>query len=949
MKKLVLIALFFILLLAKTNPVFAQSEILSNNPPRVDWFQINTPKFQVIFQDGFGREARRAANTLQHLSQPVSKTLLQETRKIAVVLQNRNAISNGFVTITPRRSEFYTMPPQDYNFLGNNDWIDLLAVHEYRHVVQFDKSITGFNKLLFYAFGAPAVSAMSFMAVPQWFWEGDAVATETALTQGGRGRIPNFDMVFRTNLLEDRKYDYAKQHLRSFKDYVPNHYVLGYLMTTHLRRHHAAEIWARVTERAFRKPYIPFTFSRALNKETGKNLLQTYQGMMSELDSLWTHQLSGLKITDALSFHERQNKAFTNYQFPQQLSDGRVVALKSGMGDIQQFISFDSAGNEKVEFIPGIMNVSGMLSLEADKLVWNEYAFDPRWRAVNYSIIKMYDFKEKEIKNVTSRSRYTSAALSPDGQEIVTLHVSESNDYRLVILDAENGQVILTLPNPKNFFYAMPRFSDDGEQILAVKQTSNGKTISLFSRNTQESIDILPITSENIGHPVMYKNHVFYNASYRGIDNIYVTNLYNDKIWQVTSRKYGAFNPVISEDGESIIFNDYQKNGMNVAFMPFDTAAWVPLKNVEGQDIAYYQPLVEQEQHENILGTVPDTNYPIKKYNKLKNSFNPYAWGPLVSVTDRQLLVGFSSQDVLSTTALSAGYVYNANENSGYGFGQASYQGLFSIIDLNARLGNRSILQTFPDTTATVTWNEKSLGLGFRLPLVLTKSKYYENLSLQTNTALTEVTNYSLGEQVLPNQQADGILHAFSYRAAYSRLLKRSQRDLNSKFGQTVFAQYTHTPLGGSYKSSLFAAEGNLFFPGLFKHHSLHLRGGFQHENAENYTFSTPLFFPRGFGSRSFRYFYNASIQYRLPLFYPDVHLGPAINLQRVKANLFYDYGKGTPATGNDRIYHSLGLDITTDFNIMRFFPLFEMGVRYLYLPQTNTYSFQLLIGQFGF
>jgi hypothetical protein len=115
-------------------------------------------------------------------------------RKIPVILQNQSSVSNGFVTLTPRRSEFYTMPPQDYNFLGTNDWLDQLAAHEYRHVVQYQRANSGFNRALYYAFGPATLAAMASTSVPKWLWEGDAVAAETAFTHSGRGRIPNFGL-----------------------------------------------------------------------------------------------------------------------------------------------------------------------------------------------------------------------------------------------------------------------------------------------------------------------------------------------------------------------------------------------------------------------------------------------------------------------------------------------------------------------------------------------------------------------------------------------------------------------------------------------------------------------------------------------------------------------------------------------------------------------------------
>src|SRR5690606_7327779 len=117
--------------------------------------------------------------------------------------------------------EFFTMPPQNYNFVSTNDWLNMLAAHEYRHIVQYRHASRGFNKLVFYLFGNPSFAGLAHAAAPDWFWEGDAVATETAFTHGGRGRIPHFALAFRTNLLEGRTFNYHKQYLRSYKHHIP--------------------------------------------------------------------------------------------------------------------------------------------------------------------------------------------------------------------------------------------------------------------------------------------------------------------------------------------------------------------------------------------------------------------------------------------------------------------------------------------------------------------------------------------------------------------------------------------------------------------------------------------------------------------------------------------------------------------------------------------------------
>lgn len=146
--------------------------VMDGNPASVGWRMIRTPSFKVIFPEGFEYQGNRMANTLEHIRLPESKSIGSPSfRKMPVILQNRSANSNGFVTLAPLRSEFFAMPTQNYNFIGSNDWLNLLASHEYRHMAQFRQSARGFNKLLLVLFGQQALAGMSYFSVPPWFWE----------------------------------------------------------------------------------------------------------------------------------------------------------------------------------------------------------------------------------------------------------------------------------------------------------------------------------------------------------------------------------------------------------------------------------------------------------------------------------------------------------------------------------------------------------------------------------------------------------------------------------------------------------------------------------------------------------------------------------------------------------------------------------------------------------
>jgi hypothetical protein len=50
--------------------------------------------------------------------------------------------------------------------------------------------------------------------------------------------------------------------------------------------------------------------------------------------------------------------------------------------------------------------------------------------------------------------------------------------------------------------------------------------------------------------------------------------------------------------------------------------------------------------------------------------------------------------------------------------------------------------------------------------------------------------------------------------------------------------------------------------------------------------------------------------------------------------------------------FRSVGAEVSFDFNLMRFLPLFNMGIRYSYAMDNDPsqqHVFQLLIGNFGF
>lgn len=982
-KRILFVLLFF------TIGLRAQ-EVLNNNPPGLSWYKINTPNFRVLYPEGFEFQAQRMANTLEHIRQAEARTLGVSTKRISVILQNQNAISNGFVSLIPRRSEFYTMPPQNYNFTGTTEWLDQLASHEYRHVVQFDKANRGFNKLLYYAFGPATLAAMSVTAVPQWFWEGDAVVTETAFTSGGRGKIPNFGLVFRTNLLEGRAFNYHKQYLRSYKDNIPDHYVFGYHMVSYLRRRTGDPfIWEKVTKRAWGTPFIPFTFSNAIKKESGLYVTKLYNEMADELAREWREEVNALQLSAFETVPHNPRKGYTNYFYPQVLDESRILAMKSGIGDIAQLVILEN-GTEKKSFIPGILNDAGMLSAVGDLVVWNEYGFDPRWRMRTYSVIKLYDVQEKKLKFVTRKSRYAGAALSPDQQKIVTVETNTSYNTTLTVLDTA-GNVRKQFANPQQAFYSMPRWSADGKSIVVLKTTSSGRAVVVFDFDSGVEKELIPASNENIGHPVLQGDYLFYNSPVSGIDNIYVLVVSTGERFQVTSSKYGAYNPALSADDKTLYYNEQTRDGFDVVKMPVDPTTWRQIV-VKKDPKSFFQVITEQEGRPNLFDSIPQQSYATMKYSKVSGLFNPYSWGAYFNTGLTQADIGISSQDILSTTTLKAGYLYDINERTGLWRVGMSYQGFFPILDVDVTFGTRELDEGLvaydkieTDTVRvienlTYNWQERNLEAGFRLPLITTNSRYHGNFTIGNYFGYTRVedfTNSITGEGRIITPElpyywirsvpGNGTLRYNHFHMSAYRLLKQSRRDINSKWGQSFVLHGYGTPYGGDYKGSQFSFYTTLYFPGLFKHHSFWGYWGYQKTRIEllsrtstsnpfedngSYIFRNQIPLPRGLPISRFEDFYSMSGNYTFPVWYPDIAIGPLVNFQRIRANAFVDYGFGSSpsrTTPISRTYLSVGGEVRLDLNVMRLLNQFNIGFRYSYGIQPSATRFEFLLGTINF
>ncbi|MCJ7579467.1 MAG: hypothetical protein MUP98_02915, partial [Candidatus Aminicenantes bacterium] len=873
-------------------------------------------------------EAQTVANRAESIYCALIKTSAGTPKRLTLVLSNQGVVDNGYFRLAPRMSEWYHRP----TFLhttGVLDWYDLLAIHEGRHVVQFEEMNEGFTKIAGILFGDLGRLAASLRSVPLWLIEGDAVLVETEMTAGGRGRSPAFDMEIRALLLSGIRYSYQKAYLGSYADRYPNYYHLGYLLSAYAKRVFGPATIQNIFRGTVRRSNLFFPFAAAVKQETGVSVIKYYENVMDELSAFWTIQQKKMRTTNFRKINVKNRKVWTSYMSPRYDEDGSIYVQKTGMGDAASLVRIFPDGQE--EHIAQISPLSGFfnrLSIKKGRVCWSESVPDIRWGKREYSVIVVLNLKNNEIKRITKKSKLFDPMLSPDGQQVAAVEFTPQRQCSLLILDVNTGQEIFRLSNPENDFYLNPAWSEDGSKIVMMRQKREGRALSIIYPGSNEMIDIIPLCSENITHPVFYGDFILFNSPYSGIDNIYAIDIFSRQRYQITSSRFGAFFPEVSPDCQILLYNDYSIEGYDAAEIFLDPKEWTILEAVEKHSLPFFDPSVETESENNTVETkiFPTKKNEINNYFPLAHILNVHSWTYQPLPPD----LGFYlfSNDTLNMASFIGKLTYNLNEKK-IGFGVSGlYSGLFPLLDFGFNYGGRSAVYKYDEgEKKTFSWRETSANVGIQIPLNLSQGNYTTSFSLGSSLSLTSVAGKTI---VNSYENSNGLFFPLSHELHFLRTKKSSVRDFQPQWGQSLSLFYRHTPWEGDYTGNLFAAQIGLYFPGLFKHHSLFIKGEFERQNAINYQFPSEILFPRGYDYVFFDSFSKISINYAFPLAYPDWALDGIFYLKRLRTNLFIDYGIGNIGSKKN-IYRSCGIELKMGFHALDLPVELELGLRLAY------------------
>jgi hypothetical protein len=182
-------------------------------------------------------------------------------------------------------------------------------------------------------------------------------------------------------------------------------------------------------------------------------------------------------------------------------------------------------------------------------------------------------------------------------------------------------------------------------------------------------------------------------------------------------------------------------------------------------------------------------------------------------------------------------------------------------------------------------------------PFIWTEGEYRYQLTLQTTSKVKSRTAPPTWWRIQ------------SHTAILKRRSSKSARDIRSPWGQDIRVSYTHTPYGGP-TTQAFGTQLNLYFPSLFQHHSIRLGLTYQHKPGTPHLAQDPMLGSHDGSTHHIDQPITYSIDYAFPIVYPDWNPFGDLFIQRLRANIFYDWVHDHQFQNH---HHAIGMDLTMD------------------------------------
>jgi Tol biopolymer transport system component len=914
--------------------------------PAFTWTTLETPHFLIHYHQGEAEIAKRVAIIAEDVhTRLVPRVKWEPKGRTHLVLVDAMDDTNGLTTPFPyNHITLFITPPigaPGFGTTAYDEWMRTLVTHEYTHILHLDM-VHGPTDVLQYIFGR---LYFPNLFEPLWMIEGLAVYEETEQTSGGRGRSPGAEMVIRMAVLED-KFPRLSQ-AAVFPDFWPSGqvpYLFGEGFTRFIADKYGREKLADISTRYsyYGVPWFVDANSRWTLGAWYGDLWDEWHGKLKARYAKIREELSARGLTDSLTLTRR---GYVNIS-PVFSPDGKSIAYAVSNEDEFPGIYImkaDGTGDRKL-----VENTTSSTS-SGESIAWSPDGSGVYYTKIDvirntgvYTDIYFYDMNRNREMRITDGLRARDPFPSPDGRKLIFI-TNKLGMTRLASLDittAKDHAVreadVTWLSEETAVQYETPRYSPDGTLIVTgVWQPGGYKDIWVLDSRGNRIEELMHDRAIDGNATWSPDGKVIYFSSDRtGIFNLYAFERATKKIYQITNVLGGAFSPVPSPDGKTLMFSSYSSAGYDIHMRPADSPSWKPAEPYRDRypAVAYTEKPVETSAH---------------SYNPLP-TLVPRYWLPWFGYSEEsRWLFGFltSGQDAVErhTYAL-AGFYSPKTYRKWYAFNYV-YDGLYPTFQFAASDLDGTFSDLFTDPTGAIDYvqRERTINASLVFPLLKLQKQHALLIGYRRKefSALTQLPPWPGYSGPIPAQGA-----LVSGRADYLfNNAKRYGFSISPEDGRTIdvgFKQYDKS-LGSDFNITKYSADWHEYIGFPWKHHVLQARafagtsagnvipqGAFQvgGDNPGDTTLQVDdeSVYLRGYRINAFRGRKAglASLEYRFPI--KDIELGwssTPVFLRRVHGAVFAEAGNAWDNAFRSREFkRSAGAEVRLDTNLTYYLPI---------------------------
>lgn len=876
--------------------------------PSVRWETIRTAHFYVHFSPALEEQGRRLAVNAERAYTALARELTPPRGPIDIVLADNVDFTNGQATPVPtNRIILYAHPPVDDQSLRYyGDWNALVVQHELTHIFHLDRT-RGWWRIAQRIFGRNPLFFPN-LYTPAWLKEGLAVYYESRLT--GFGRLAG--TAHRT-IAEAAALDSALPRLDQVSLQSPvwpqgqGAYAYGSLLLQYLSETRGPDKIGKFVEISSGK-VIPFTLDQSAKQAFGISFEDAWRAYRDSLrrEVAVEHLAAPVGLAGVRLLTRTGYEAY----FPRWRDSTTLIYAANTDRDVPGVYSATTSDPVRVRRLDRRNGTDPNEPIGERSLVYDQPDYT-----------SPYAFRNDLYRNhqrLTHGKRLSYPDVRPTGDSAIVAVQDIPASTRLVRVSADGRRIEPLTRGTPDTQWAEPRWSPDGQRIVAVRWTRGGWS-EIVLLDTAGAVQQIVERSQSVESSPSWTpdaRGVVFTSDRTGRTEVYLAWV-GDSARVVRLGGVGAavYYPTVSPDGKWLALSTYRGDGYHIAVAPFDPGRTLPMA---GDSVARADTVV-----------VPPVAYdsaPIHRYTPWRGLIPRY-WTPSIGQTDIgnvQLGAYTSASDVVGRHAYAADLLIDPSriDEQQIDFGY-TYSGLGLPI-IGVGLSQYWTHQYLSSAAGNVVGLLVHRTLAASLTATLLRTRVRSTTSW-TVGADWEARDYHTEpgvylDQLNPvyrtNPQYPSVFTTFNWSNARYPILAISPEDGVSLSVTGQQRWQVTTPANTSrYALGQISLYKSLDLPG-FAHHviALYVAGGWEDNNAtsefeaggRNGTLLnvvpglsvgnlTQMFFVRGFspgtqfGTRAL----TGSLEYRLPLAIAarGWHLLPVF-LGKTSLTMFYDAGE---------------------------------------------------------